>query len=162
MRRPRSVMVFLVRLEGATHSYLLFQRHALPQYALPAFWQAVTGALEREETFADAAIREVHEETSVTLPSVVDTTYQYRFPIQPQWRSLYGPGPSHIIQRVFYAAVPASTTPRLSPEHKQSRWCQFHEAEALLTFGGNRQCLLAVQRHLTAKHPACRPTPRSR
>ena len=143
-------MVFLVSQTGTSHSYMLFQRRALPEYGLPAFWQAITGALEPDETFAEAAIREVHEEAAIPLNFVIDTGFQYRFSVKPAWRSLYGPGPSHIEQQVFYAVVPANTVPRLSPEHHEWRWCFFQEAEELLTFGGNRECLLAVEQHLAS------------
>ena len=119
----------------------------MPQLALPAFWQGVTGALEPGETFCEAAVREVHEETSLLLPSVADVQFSHRFPIRPVWRDAYGEGPSEIEERVFCAAISEGTTPLLSEEHDDWRWCTFREAEQLLSFAANRECLRAVEIH---------------
>lgn len=153
-RRPQSVQVFLVRHVEGLRSYLLLQRQAMPQLALPAFWQGVTGALEPGEGFAEAAVREVHEETSLLLPSVVNAQFTHRFPIRSEWRASYGEGPSEVEERVFYGVVPEAASPVLSQEHQGWRWCTFHEAEQLLTFGANRQCLHAVENHVSAANDA--------
>jgi 8-oxo-dGTP pyrophosphatase MutT (NUDIX family) len=66
MRRPESVQVFLVSQAEGQRSYLLFQRVARSELALPDFWQGITGALEHGESFEEAAVREVREESGIS------------------------------------------------------------------------------------------------
>jgi 8-oxo-dGTP pyrophosphatase MutT (NUDIX family) len=150
MRRPHSVQVFLIRSVGSQRSYLLFQRNARPELGLPDFWQGVSGALELGETFGDAALREVAEETGLVLASVADTGFQHAYPIRPEWRH-YEPHATEVVERVFVAHVPPSSEPILSAEHQSWRWCLSSEAKALLTFGANAQCWQAVERWLSEK-----------
>ena len=149
-RRPESVQVFLVSEAEGKRVYLLLQRVATPQLALPGFWQGVTGALESGESFEEAAVREVHEETNVLIEQVFRTGFIHYFPIRPEWRSSYGQRPVQVEERVFYAFVPSGTLLLLSSEHQAFKWCSAEEAVALLDFGQNRQCLLAVERVLSS------------
>lgn len=152
MRLPYSVQVFLVRIIDDQYSYLLLHRHARSELGLPEFWQGVSGALETGESFADAARREVYEETAIVLGAIVDTGFEHVYPIRPEWRSSYGPGPSIVKERVFFAIVPAVTEPTLSAEHQALRWCSSMRAAELLTFGANAQCLHAVERSIAREH----------
>lgn len=144
MRLPFSVQVFLVAKQGATWSVLLLQRNARPELALPDFWQGVSGALEASESFDAAAVREVHEETSIHIKSANATGYEQVFPIKPEWRTAYGSEPTHVQEKVFYAVLPDKIEPALSAEHKTFRWCSEPEALALLTFANNRVCIQSV------------------
>jgi len=67
LRQPLSVHVFLYHFKGNNPEYLILNRFPMPQINLPAFWQGVTGGLEDNETFIEAAIREVHEETGIKI-----------------------------------------------------------------------------------------------
>ncbi len=149
-RRPESVQVFLVNQAEGQRAYLLLQRVAMPQLALPAFWQGVTGALESGESFEEAAVREVREETNVSVEQVFGAGFTQYFPIRPEWRSSYGQGAVQVEERVFYAFVPSGTLPRLSVEHQAFKWCSTEDAMSLLEFGQNRQCLSAVERVLSS------------
>ncbi len=152
MRRPFSVQVFLVTKEIAgTHSYLLLQRRASPSLGLPAFWQGISGALKASETFANAARREVREETGIILRSVIDTGFTQSFPIQPAWREKYGKGPSDITEKLFFAVLPSRVEPTLSPEHSEWRWCSADEAVQRLTFGHNAKCIRVIGEHLSRR-----------
>ncbi len=122
----------------------------MPKLGLPDFWQGITGALESGEGYADAAKREVREETGIELESLADTGFEHIFPVQPEWCAFYGDEPTVIQERVFYAVVPPDIAPVLSAEHQESRWCTFHEAEPLLTFGATAECLRAAARFLLA------------
>ena len=144
MRLPFSVQIFVVAKLSVTWSVLLLQRNARPELALPDFWQGISGALEPGESFENAAVREVYEETSIQLSSVSFTGFEQAFPIKPEWRKAYGPEPTHVQEKVFYAVVPATVEPKLSREHKAFRWCSEPEATALLTFANNAQCAQAV------------------
>ena len=148
MRLPLSVQVFLVARREAAWSVLLLQRNARPELALPDFWQGVSGALEPGESFEAAAIREVHEETAISLSSASDTGFEQVFPIRPEWRATYGPDPTQVLEKVFYAVVPGKVRPKLSHEHKAFRWCSEAESLALLTIANNARCIEAVFRAL--------------
>lgn len=150
MRLPFSVQVFLVAIRGPALSVLLFQRNARPELALPDFWQGVSGALEPGESFEDAAVREVLEETSIQLESVQATGFEHAFPIKPEWRASYGPEPSYVQEKVFYAVVSESSAPILSREHKAFRWCSESEALALLSFANNARCVQSVFQALSS------------
>ena len=151
MRLPYSVQVFLYRMANNQPLYLLFHRRARPELGLPDFWQGVSGALEASESFSDAARREVAEETGFELKSVSDTGFQHAYPIRPDWRKHYSPGPTEVTERIFVAQLSASSEPTLSSEHESWRWCSALEAKSLLTFGGNAQCLDACERHFNQK-----------
>jgi 8-oxo-dGTP pyrophosphatase MutT (NUDIX family) len=118
---------------------------------LPAFWQGVSGALEASETFAEAALREVREETRISLPSVIDTGFTQSFPIQPEWREKYGEGPSEITERLFFAVLPTRVEPTLSREHSECRWCLAEEAFQRLTFGRNAECIQVIDAQLSRR-----------
>jgi dATP pyrophosphohydrolase len=148
MRLPFSVQVFLVARQGSVWSVLLLQRNARPELALPDFWQGISGALEPGESFETAAIREVFEETSISLLSASDTGFEQIFPIRAEWRKTYGPEPAHVREKIFYAVIPGEVEPTLSREHKAFRWCSEPESLTLLTFANNAQCALAVFRSL--------------
>jgi 8-oxo-dGTP pyrophosphatase MutT (NUDIX family) len=148
MRLPFSVQVFLLARQGAAWSVLLLQRNARPELALADFWQGISGALEPGESFEAAAIREVHEETAISLSCASDTGFEQVFPIRPEWRAKYGPEPMHVREKVFYAVVPGKVQPKLSHEHKAFRWCSEEQSLALLTFANNAQCAQAVFRAL--------------
>jgi len=148
MRRPYSVQVFLVQWVDHQFRYLLFHRKARPELGLPEFWQGISGALESGESFIDAAFREVVEETGFTLDSLSDTGFQHSYAIRPEWRKHYGLEPTKVIERIFVALLAVSLEPVLSSEHQSWRWCSQAEAESLLTFGGNAQCIQAVEGYL--------------
>jgi 8-oxo-dGTP pyrophosphatase MutT (NUDIX family) len=157
MRRPHSVQVFLVRHGDQGFEYLLLQRRARPDIALPDFWQGVTGALEDGESHEQAAVREVWEETGLRIDAVQDVGFEQRFPIKPEWRKSYGPEPTDIRERVFCALVTTQVEPRLSHEHTAWRWVGADEARPLLTFGENGRCFSAVEAHLASERARTRP-----
>ena len=148
MRLPFSVQVFLVAGQESAWSVLLLQRNARPELGLPDFWQGISGALEPGESFEAAAIRVVHEETAIKLTSASDTGFEQVFPIRPEWRETYGPEPTQVREKVFYAVVPEQIQPELSHEHKAFRWCSEAESLELLTFANNARCAQTVFRVL--------------
>jgi 8-oxo-dGTP pyrophosphatase MutT (NUDIX family) len=150
MRLPFSVQIFLVSVVAGERFYLLLQRNARPELGLPDFWQGFSGALEPGESFADASIREVFEESGIALGSVCETGFRQYFPVRSEWRNSYGPEPKEVEEHIFYALVHHRIEPTLSAEHKSWRWCNVQEALKLLTFGANAECLQVVDDILSA------------
>lgn len=77
LRRPYSVQMFLMQVRFGVRHYLILQRKKRLGLALPAFYQGVSGALEGHETFAQAAIREVREETALRVDTPLDVGFSH-------------------------------------------------------------------------------------
>ncbi|MEN4751467.1 MULTISPECIES: NUDIX domain-containing protein [unclassified Pseudomonas] len=144
MRRAYSVHVFLTRSLGGERQYLIFQRAARNDLDLPAFFQGISGALEDQESFQDAAVREVFEETELRINSPIYSGFSHHYPIKEQWRKHYGAEPQQVEERVFTVDVSGMEDPVLSAEHTSFRWLRLTEALPLLTYGANAECLLSV------------------
>ena len=94
------------------------------------FWQLVTGRIEPGEAAADAATRELAEETGGQGP-VVDLHYAHAF-------ALGDARPPVLCEERGFAAR-LSGEVRLSAEHQRSEWVGRDEALARLPFAGLRE-----------------------
>jgi 8-oxo-dGTP pyrophosphatase MutT (NUDIX family) len=145
LRVPRQVLVYIHR---PGPEFLLLRRIE----RLGGFWQGVTGAPEWGEPDADAAVREVREETGLDARGrlrVIDHRYVLRRPPEAtEWDRLYGHGIEEVPEEVFAAEASAGWEPTLSLEHDEYRWCTVEEAISLLKFEGNREGLRAAARSL--------------
>jgi dATP pyrophosphohydrolase len=94
------------------------------------FWQSVTGSLAGDERHAQAAARELQEETGLSTEGVLTYSGLSRqFVIDPRWRHKYQPG---IVENVEFewryrldAAVPVHLH---DEEHSEYCWCPLDEA----------------------------------
>lgn len=114
----------------------------------PGFWQSVTGAKDcLAESFEDAAVREVREETGLDARApghcLSDWGMENIYDIYPQWRHRYAPGVVFNKERVFGLRIPARCMVQLNPrEHTAQAWLprleaadrcfSFSNAEAIL------------------------------
>ena len=136
MRLPIQVLVYLAKPRGSDWEYLLLRR--VPR--IGGFWQGVSGGLKEGEGIAQAASREVLEETGFSLDTVKSIEYSYRFPVSDEWRHLYHPNVKEVVEHIFVAET-GSGDPRLSPEHDIWRWCRLDEAATLLKYPHNLEAL---------------------
>jgi lipoyl(octanoyl) transferase len=107
------------------------------------FWQQVTGRVEPGEAPAEAAGRELWEETGAGVP-VEPLGYQHAFGVEPAQAARMG-GALVARETAFAARMPPGFTPRLGEEHGEWGW--FAPAEALkrLRYAGLRRAVrLAV------------------
>jgi dATP pyrophosphohydrolase len=91
----------------------------------PGWWQSVTGSLEDFETPADAAIRELAEETGLdaTQYRLNDLHYTNEYEIYPRFRYRYAPGVTQNIEHVFSLTVPEPLPITLAErEHLRYIW----------------------------------------
>jgi len=115
MRPPHEVFVLIRRHD----EYLIL--HRSPRQG--AYWHCVAGGVEEGETYAEAAVRELREETGLDA-ELVDLGRPYSIHVE-----------------CFLAEAPVDWEPRLDWEHDDYRWCATDEAVALLYFPEPREVL---------------------
>lgn len=136
-KRSESVLVLVCTEAGE----VLLLRRRQPD----DFWQSVTGSLEWGEAPAQAARRELSEETGLqAADGLIDCQTTNRFPILPAWRARYAPEVSHNIEHVFRLVLPERPAIRIEPaEHLEYQWLDRDSAAALATSYTNRDAILA-------------------
>jgi 8-oxo-dGTP diphosphatase len=94
-------------------------------------WTFPKGKLERDESWEDAALREVEEETSLRceLGAYVGSTH-YDYRDKPK--------------EVRYYLLTSADEPRAQNEVDDVRWATFEEAEKLLSYEHDRQLLFEL------------------
>jgi dATP pyrophosphohydrolase len=133
-KRPESVLVVV---HTPTLDCLLLER-AEPR----GFWQSVTGSLRLAETPAEAAARELHEETGLAPQGLRDAHVQRSFPILPAWRSRYSPDVDSNTEHLWYLEVPELCAVRIEPaEHVAYLWLPVDAAIERVASWTNREAL---------------------
>jgi dihydroneopterin triphosphate diphosphatase len=129
--RSAEVAIFVTR--NARSEVLLVHRAA----SLGSYWHTVAGGVERGETAAEAAARELREETALDgvelLP--LETVVEYAYPLSeepPARRALYAPDVVAVPVTCFLVEAPDGWEPTLDWEHDDHRWCAPAEAVATL------------------------------
>lgn len=94
------------------------------------YWHVVAGAVEADESFAEAAARELLEETGLHA-AVADLAMPQTYALPEMLRHEYGPGVLEVTIGNFSVEVPPGWEPKLNEEHDRHRWCGLSEAIAL-------------------------------
>ncbi len=136
-KRPESVLVVIYTAAGEV---LLLQRREPVD-----FWQSVTGSLHWDELPAQAAARELIEETAISGVSIEDCGRINRYPILPAWRARYAPDVFENVEHVFRVQLPQRTAIRLNPaEHVATVWLPFGSAARRASSQSNRAAILEL------------------
>ncbi|MBX2836912.1 MAG: dihydroneopterin triphosphate diphosphatase [Gammaproteobacteria bacterium] len=131
---PVSVLVLVYTHAGEV---LLLRRKDLPD-----FWQSITGSVEPGETFEQAALRELKEETGLAPRNVQDLHTSVRFPIKDNWRSRYAPEVTHNEEHWFSVRLDDTCDIQLQPEeHLEYQWVSYEQALSKVSSSTNRQAL---------------------
>ncbi len=110
------VDVFVLRRRAEEWDALLMQRAATVR--CPGAWEAVHGSIEPGERPEDAAVREVVEETGLTVERLYNVT------VQP----FYVHAQSVVQLAVVFAAVVRDGPLKLGEEHTSAQWLPLAEA----------------------------------
>ena len=133
-KRPESVLVVVY---SKTAQVLLLRRHEPP-----AFWQSAAGSLEWGEEPAEAALREVREETGLArTPEDCGESSEYQ--IYRVWRHRYAPGVLYNREHVFRLQVPEACAVHLDArEHAEYVWLPRAAAAGRVFSPSNRAAIL--------------------
>jgi len=141
MRTPREAGVFVQRAGR------LLVLHRVED----GYWHIVAGVVEPEETFEQAARRELSEEVGLDA-DVVDLQHPVTYPITDELRSQYGypADVSQVTVRHYAAEAPEGWEPRLNEEHDMYRWCGVDEAISLFHWPETRDAARALGKRLAS------------
>jgi dihydroneopterin triphosphate diphosphatase len=137
---PRSVLVVI---HTSALEVLLIERADKPGY-----WQSVTGSLDAEdEPLAQAARREVAEETGIRGGALLDWGLENVYEIYPVWRHRYAPGITRNTEHVFGLTVDRAVPVVLSPrEHLAHQWLPWRAAADRCFSPSNAEAILHLPR----------------
>ena len=122
---------------------LLLRRSKQP---LLGEWCHVAGGIEDGEAAWQTALREIREETGLTVARLFSADYNEQF---------YEAGRNTFtVIPVFVAYVDSSQTIHLNAEHSAFRWVTIAEAQSLVTFGGQRRVYEEIQREFVDRKPS--------
>ena len=141
-RRPISVLVVVFTDDAQV---LLLRRHQPFD-----FWQSVTGSLKNDESHADAAARELQEETGL----IEEGELSYRevsrqFVIDPRWRDRFAPGVVENVEFEWRYRLRAVSEIKLNKEeHSECRWLPIDEAIETVWSWTNRDAIKQLKADL--------------
>lgn len=142
-RRPVSVLVVVYTDDAQV--LLLRRRQPFD------FWQSVTGSLKTKESHAEAAARELREETGFTDEGVLSHCgISRKFDIDPRWRDRFEPGVVENVEFEWRYKVSAVSDIELNEEeHSDFRWVPIDEAIDVVWSWTNREALQLLKDDLS-------------
>ena len=138
-RRPVSVLVVVHTDDGQ----VLLLKRAKPF----EFWQSVTGSLDEGESHADAAARELLEETGLTNEGTLTYSGVSRtFYIDPRWRDRFEPGVVENVEYEWRYRLAATTEIVLNnDEHTEYCWLDVDKAAGKVWSWTNQEALESLK-----------------
>ena len=124
-------------MSGADEVLISVRREGLYLVLLRApwkkgYWHLAGGGVEDGESDADAAARELLEETGLDAPSLDDLGDDF--------------GYDGVRVHAFATEAPAGWEPTLNDEHDEHRWCSLDDALALLEYEEPREVVRRASR----------------
>ena len=144
MRQPFNVHIFLYHMnQQGIWEYAMFQRADNPQ-----IWQGIAGGLEDDETFEEAAIREVSEEAGIELTAplykldTISFLPSHVFPEHFIWDS------DVVVCPMVHFAVAYDGDITLSEEHLDVQWRTFDIAYNIMYWHDQKTALWEMNQRL--------------
>ncbi len=117
--------------------------HRAPQHG--GYWHVVAGGVESAESIAEAAERELHEETGLVAQVTVGVKVaEYGYPLTEEpadRRNRYDPSVVQMEVTCFRVAALDNWEPTLDWEHDAHRWCAPGDAFKTLRWPETAQAL---------------------
>jgi 8-oxo-dGTP pyrophosphatase MutT (NUDIX family) len=139
MRTGAEVAIFVTR-RGRSE---VLVAHRNP--SLGGYWHTIAGGVEEDETPAQAAVRELREETGLEAEPVrVVETVEYAYPLDeepPERRARYPAGLVEVQVTCFLVDAPDDWEPTLDWEHDDHCWLPPAEAASLLRWPATADAL---------------------
>lgn len=111
------------------------------------FWQSVTGSLLQSESPADAAARELVEETGLSVEGRLHDADRARlFTIDARWRDRFAPCVTENLEHEWHYMLDSTVDVTLDPaEHSEWQWVPIDEAIEEVWSWTNREALESLR-----------------
>lgn len=131
----------IVREANNKVEFLLLRRSSNQKY--PNIWQMVTGKIKDNEKAYSTAIREINEETNISVENLY---------VVPNVNSFYNSDDDSVnMIPVFVTIVDKNVNVILSDEHQEYKWLCKKEANDLLAWPGQEQSVNIIHDYLSKR-----------
>jgi len=120
MRKTREVAIYVRRGD----------RFLLAHRSNDGLWNVIAGQVEDGESYDEAAVRELMEESALAAP-LRDLGIPQTYEVPEEFRHLYPSGEYTVTVASYVASAPNDWEPTLNHEHDTYRWCTLDEAVTL-------------------------------
>jgi lipoyl(octanoyl) transferase len=134
---PREVAVFVHRGDR-----LLVLHRVVEEY-----WHVVAGALDEGETYAEAAARELREETGL-VATPIDLELEQTYAITDRERPLYPDATAGVVIANFHVEAPDRWEPTLNDEHDRYSWASFTVAREMMYWLETQEAIDVLIQHV--------------
>ena len=138
MRLPYQTLTILYKKSNNKILYVIFYRNSHP------IWQFISGGGEDNETPFETVIREIKEETLLTIERkrVKQLDSRTTIPVlNITGRYTWGPDVYVIPEYAFSVEIIRDDNIQLSNEHKEYKWVEYDEAMNKLKYDSNKTAL---------------------
>jgi dihydroneopterin triphosphate diphosphatase len=129
--------------DGANRPRMLLLKRAKSH--LKGEWSHIAGGIEPSAAAWQAALREIAEETGLTVRRLFSADVLEQFYDADSDRIVVIPA--------FVAYADPAQAVKLNAEHSDFRWVTFAEARELVPFGGQRRLYSEVEREFVLRRP---------